>query len=156
MRIRLIVVGKKMPDWVQTGYQEYARRLPREISLEIIEIPLNHRGKNADLPRLLQKEGLSILSVIKDTDYVVSLDVTGNKWSTSELSKQLLKWQNLGTDISLIVGGPDGLSPECVARAQQSWSLSNLTFPHPMVRVILAEALYRAWSINAGHPYHRE
>ena len=156
MRIRLIVVGKKMPDWVQTGYQEYARRLPREISLEIIEIPLIHRGKNADLPRLLQKEGLSILSVIKDTDYVVSLDVTGNKWSTSELSKQLLKWQNLGTDISLIVGGPDGLSPECVARAQQSWSLSNLTFPHPMVRVILAEALYRAWSINAGHPYHRE
>jgi len=156
MRIRFIVVGKKMPAWVQTGYQEYARRLPRELELDLVEIPLAHRGKNADITRLLKKEGDAMMAAIKPTDFVVSLDVTGKSWTTADLAKQLSKWQSLGNDICLLVGGPDGLSPLCSARAQQQWSLSALTFPHPLVRVVIAEALYRAWSINAGHPYHRE
>jgi len=145
-----------MPGWVQTGYQEYSRRLPREIVLELIEIPLVHRGKNADLNRLIKKEGEAMLAAIKPSDYVVSLDVTGKPWTTAELAKQLTNWQQGGSDVCLLVGGPDGLAPECQSRAQQHWSLSALTFPHPLVRVIVAEALYRAWSINVGHPYHRE
>ena len=156
MRIRFIAVGKKMPAWVQSGYQEYARRLPRELILELIEIPLLHRGKNPDLHRLLKKEGEAMMAAIKPTDFVVSLDVTGKSWTTDDLARQLLDWQQLGSDVCLLVGGPDGLAPECLKRAQQHWSLSGLTFPHPLVRVVVAEALYRAWTINAGHPYHRE
>lgn len=145
-----------MPAWVQTGYQEYARRLPRELVLELIEIPLVHRGKNADIARLLKKEGDAMMTAIKATDFVISLDVIGKSWTTAQLAKQLSNWQSLGTDICLLVGGPDGLSSECSNRAQQHWSLSALTFPHPLVRVVIAEALYRAWTINVGHPYHRE
>ena len=156
MRIKFIVVGKKMPSWVQAGYQEYARRLPRELQLELIEIPLAHRGKNADIPRLLNKEGEMMMTAIKPSDFAVSLDVTGKDWTTPDLAKQLSSWQSLGSDVCLLVGGPDGLSAQCSARAQQHWSLSKLTFPHPLVRVVVAEALYRAWSVNAGHPYHRE
>ena len=156
MRLRFITIGKKMPSWVQEGYQEYARRLPREITLELLEIPLAHRSKNADLQRLLKKEGESMMAAIKPSDFVVSLDVKGNSWTTVELANQLQNWQEIGSDICLLVGGPDGLAPQCIARAQQNWSLSALTLPHPMVRVVVAEALYRAWSINAGHPYHRE
>ncbi len=156
MRIRIIVVGKKMPVWVEEGYNQYARRLPREMTLELLEIPLAHRGKNADLKRLIMKEGEAMLATIKSTDYVIGLDVKGNTWSTDELAAQLGKWQRLGTDICLLVGGPDGLALECKKRAQQLWSLSTLTFPHPLIRVLVAEALYRAWTVNAGHPYHRE
>ncbi|MCP4274044.1 MAG: 23S rRNA (pseudouridine(1915)-N(3))-methyltransferase RlmH [Gammaproteobacteria bacterium] len=156
MRIRFIVVGKKMPAWVEQGYNEYARRLPRELKLEMIEIPLAHRGKNADIERLLAKEGEVMMAAIKKTDYVISLDVDGRSWTTKQLAEQLQKWQGLGSDISLLVGGPDGLALQCKKRAQQHWSLSTLTYPHPLVRVIVAEALYRAWSINSGHPYHRE
>ncbi|MCP4413631.1 MAG: 23S rRNA (pseudouridine(1915)-N(3))-methyltransferase RlmH [Gammaproteobacteria bacterium] len=156
MRIRFIVIGKKMPDWVEHGYNEYTRRLPRELKIELIEIPLAHRGKNADIERMLAKEGEAMMAAIKKTDYVVSLDVDGRSWTTKQLAGQLQKWQGLGSDICLLVGGPDGLSPLCKNRAQQHWSLSTLTYPHPLVRVIVAEALYRAWSINSGHPYHRE
>ena len=156
MRLKFIVVGKKMPAWIQTGYQEYARRLPRELVLELIELPLLHRGKNADITRLLKKEGDAMMSTIKSGDFVVSLDVTGKSWTTADLASQLTSWQSLGTDICLLVGGPDGLAPQCIKRAQQHWSLSDLTLPHPLVRVVVAEALYRAWSINVGHPYHRE
>ena len=156
MRIKFIVVGTKMPAWIQTGYQEYARRLPRELQLELIEISLAHRGKNADIPRILKKEGEAMMAAIKPSDFVVSLDVKGKSWTTTDLAKQLSQWQSLGSDICLLVGGPDGLSTECSERAQLQWSLSALTFPHPLVRVVIAEALYRAWSVNAGHPYHRE
>jgi len=145
-----------MPSWVQTGYQEYARRLPRELQLVLIEIPLAHRGKNADISRLLNKEGEMMLAAIKPTDFVVSLDVTGKSWTTADLAKHLSNWQSLGSDVCLLVGGPDGLSTQASARAQQHWSVSKLTFPHPLIRVVIAEALYRAWSVNAGHPYHRE
>ncbi len=145
-----------MPAWIQTGYQEYARRFPRELVLELVEIPMAHRSKNSDLDRLIKKEGQAMMAAIKKTDYVISLDVCGKPWTTNELANQLQNWQSMGTDICLLVGGPDGIAPECKKRAQQLWSLSALTFPHPLVRVLVAESLYRAWSLNAGHPYHRE
>jgi 23S rRNA (pseudouridine1915-N3)-methyltransferase len=156
MRIKLIVVGKKMPNWVEQGYQEYAKRLPREISLELIEIPLAHRGKNPDIKRLMDKEGEQMLATVKPQEHNVALEVTGKAMTTEQLAKRLAFWQASGKDINLFVGGPDGLSPACQQSANEAWSLSPLTLPHPLVRVILAETLYRAWSVNAGHPYHRE
>lgn len=155
MRIKLIAVGSKMPAWVTTGYQEYAKRLPRDCSLELIEVPLGHRGKGADLARAIQKEGDATLAAIAPGDQVVAMEVEGKPLSTEGLAAELEKWQMSGSNISILVGGPDGLDPRCVAAAGLKWSLSPLTLPHPLVRVILAEQLYRAWSILQGHPYHK-
>lgn len=155
MKIRLIAVGTKMPRWVEQGYQEYAKRLPREFSLELIEIPPGNRGKNADIERAIQKEGELMMSKIRSSDHVVALEVLGKPWSTEQLAKQAQGWQMSGQDVALLVGGPEGLAPECRQRANQQWSLSPLTLPHPMVRILLSEQIYRAWSLIQGHPYHR-
>lgn len=155
MRLKLIAVGQKMPDWVNQGYREYARRLPPEMPLELIEIPLAKRGRNPDIARLIEREGEQMLQAVQESDWVVALDIPGKAWSTEALSGQLERWQMQGQNIALMVGGPDGLAPECRARAAQSWSLSPLTLPHPLVRVLVAEQLYRAWTISRNHPYHR-
>jgi len=155
MRVRLIAVGTKAPSWVNQGYQEYSKRFPREFTLELIEIPLAHRGKNADTKRLIQKEGEAILSHVQNTDWVVALEVKGKRWTTEDLAKQINNWQLESKQLVLLVGGPDGLSDDCRKRANQLWSLSDLTLPHPLVRILLAESLYRAWTVTTGHPYHR-
>ncbi|MDX1598365.1 MAG: 23S rRNA (pseudouridine(1915)-N(3))-methyltransferase RlmH [Marinobacter sp.] len=155
MRLRLICVGQKMPDWVSQGYTDYARRMPPELPLELVEIPMAHRGKNPDIARLMQKESDSILSAAGPRDRVVALEVGGRPWSTEKLASQLENWQQDGRDVSFLVGGPDGLAEACRQRADQLWSLSPLTLPHPLVRILLAEQLYRAWSITRNHPYHR-
>lgn len=155
MRLRLIAVGTRMPRWVEEGTAEYHKRLPPELKLELREIALGQRGKNADLQRAIDSEGRQMLAAIGERDRVIALDVKGKPWSTEQLAAQLQRWQLEGEDISLLVGGPDGLAPECLARADQRWSLSALTLPHPLVRVLLAEQLYRAWTINNNHPYHR-
>lgn len=155
MRLRLICVGQKMPDWVTAGYNDYARRMPPELPLELIEIAMPHRGKNPDIPRLMQRESDSILSAVGQRDRVVALEVGGRPWSTEKLASQLERWQQDGQDVSFLVGGPDGLAEACRQRADQQWSLSPLTLPHPLVRILLAEQLYRAWSITRNHPYHR-
>lgn len=155
MKIQLISVGKNMPQWVAQGYQEYAKRLPREYGMQLIEIPMQKRTSNANIAQLTQKEGEEILMHINAQHFVIALDIRGQMWETPALAQQLYKWQHTGKDICFIIGGPDGLAPSCLARAQQRWSLSHLTFPHPLVRVIVIEQLYRAWSILAGHPYHR-
>lgn len=155
MRLRLICVGQKMPDWVSLGYTDYARRMPPELPLELVEIPMAHRGKNPDIARLMQKESDSILSATSPRDRVVALEVGGRPWSTEKLASQLESWQQDGRDVSFLVGGPDGLADACRQRADQLWSLSPLTLPHPLVRILLAEQLYRAWSITRNHPYHR-
>ncbi|WP_417529859.1 23S rRNA (pseudouridine(1915)-N(3))-methyltransferase RlmH [Marinobacter lipolyticus] len=155
MRLRLICVGQKMPDWVSQGYTDYARRMPPELPLELVEIPMAHRGKNPDIARLMQKESDSILSATGPRDRVVALEVGGRPWSTEKLASQLENWQQDGRDVSFLVGGPDGLADTCRQRADQLWSLSPLTLPHPLVRILLAEQLYRAWSITRNHPYHR-
>ncbi|MBE96464.1 23S rRNA (pseudouridine(1915)-N(3))-methyltransferase RlmH [Marinobacter sp.] len=155
MRLRLVCVGQKMPEWVSQGYNEYARRMPPELSLDLVEIPLAHRGKNPDIPRLMQREGDAILSTLGPRDRVIALEVGGRNWSTEKLAGQLESWQLDGRDVSFLVGGPDGLADACRDRADQLWSLSALTLPHPLVRILLAEQLYRAWSVTRNHPYHR-
>ncbi|MFD2229325.1 23S rRNA (pseudouridine(1915)-N(3))-methyltransferase RlmH [Alkalimarinus sediminis] len=156
MKIKLIAVGTRMPAWVNDGYDEYARRMPAEFSLELVEIPLGQRGKNADIDRIIKREGEQMLASVESSDYVIALEVNGRNWSTEKLAKQAETWQMAGRNVVLLVGGPDGLSDACRARADQQWSLSPLTLPHPLVRVLLAEQLYRAWSITRNHPYHRQ
>lgn len=144
-----------MPQWVELGYKEYAKRLPREVSLEVIEIPLGARGKNPDIARAIKQESDAILSHINKQDHVVALEVKGQNWSTEKLAKNMERWQMEGLNVVLLVGGPDGLSNECRQRANQQWSLSALTLPHPVVRIVLSEQIYRAWSVTQNHPYHR-
>ncbi|MFV8783516.1 23S rRNA (pseudouridine(1915)-N(3))-methyltransferase RlmH [Microbulbifer sp. SA54] len=158
MKIRILAAGGKMPSWVQEGYQEYAKRLPRELTLEMVEIPLGNRGQKnsaALVEKARQKEGEAMLAALGPRDHVVALDVKGKSWSTEQLSRELAGWQMSGDNVSLLIGGPDGLAPDCLSRASQRWSLSALTMPHPLVRVLLAEQLYRAWTLLAGHPYHK-
>lgn len=155
MQIHLISIGNRMPSWVDQGYVEYAKRLPKACSLVLKEIPAGKRGKNADLARLVRDEGRRMLSAIPQNCHVIALDLAGKCGDTKGLSQSLKRWQMTGQDIALLIGGPEGLAPECLAVAGESWSLSPLTFPHPLVRVIVAEQIYRAWTILANHPYHR-
>ncbi|MFN2309845.1 MAG: 23S rRNA (pseudouridine(1915)-N(3))-methyltransferase RlmH [Gammaproteobacteria bacterium] len=155
MQIHLIAVGTRMPRWVSDGYQEYAKRLPRECALRLIEIAPGRRGAHADVQRILREEGERMLAAVPRDCQVIALEVGGKAWSTPQLAAQLGAWLGGGRDVALLVGGPEGLDAACRARADQCWSLSPLTLPHPLVRVLIAETLYRAWSLNAGHPYHR-
>lgn len=155
MQIQLLSVGNRMPSWVNEGYEEYAKRLPRECELKLKEIAPGKRLKSSDIARTIDEEGQRILMNISSSDQVVALDLSGKQWSTPELSHALKRWLEGGKNVSLMVGGPDGLSNACLQRADERWCLSNLTFPHPLVRVILAEQLYRAWSFLNHHPYHR-
>lgn len=155
MRIHLIAVGTRMPDWVIEAYRDYASRCQRDCTLKLIEVSAGKRTKSADLEKIRIEEGERLLAAVPRSCRVVALDVHGKPWSTQQLSGQLQAWMQSGLDIALLVGGPEGLSEDCMQRAEQSWSLSPLTLPHPMVRVIVAEQLFRAWSILNNHPYHR-
>lgn len=156
MRISIITIGTKMPAWVTQGVDEYSKRMPRELRVEWKELPLARRGKDANPRQLCEKEGELILKAIPSGDRVIALDVRGKSLSTEQLAQQLSGWQMSGDNYSLLIGGPDGLSPQCLERAERRWSLSELTLPHPLVRILLAEQLYRAWTITVNHPYHRE
>ncbi|MFW5446537.1 MAG: 23S rRNA (pseudouridine(1915)-N(3))-methyltransferase RlmH, partial [Methylophagaceae bacterium] len=129
--------------------------LPRDCSLHLHELAPAKRGKSGSAAQWMREEGERILAAIPNDHHVVALDVKGKTWSTEQLSQQLQNWQQDGRDVSLIVGGPDGLSEDCLKRANQTWSLSALTFPHPLVRIVMAEQLYRAWTVLQNHPYHR-
>ncbi len=155
MKIHLLAVGTRMPEWVEKGYAEYAGRLPRECTLHLLEIPAGKRGSHADLARLVRVEGERLLAAIPVGSRLIALDERGQPWSTVELAAQLAGWQREGRDVSLLVGGPDGLDAACRERAERLWSLSRLTLPHPLVRVVVAEQIYRAWSLLHNHPYHR-
>jgi 23S rRNA (pseudouridine1915-N3)-methyltransferase len=155
MQIHLISVGNRMPSWVKSGYEEYAKRLPRECELILKEIPLAQRSKNCDLARIIKEEGERMNTAIPIGAHSVALDLSGKSWSTPELAVGLQRWQEIGKPIALLVGGPDGLAEQTKSKAVEFWSLSPLTFPHPLVRIIVAEQLYRAWSILHNHPYHR-
>lgn len=155
MKIRLLAVGTKMPAWVEEGVDTYRKRLPRDFSLEVEEIPLGQRGKNADIAKARGQEAERIRQKLKGDEYLVALEVKGKSWSTQALAQEADQWRMLGKDIVLLVGGPDGLDPSLSAKADKAWSLSPLTLPHPLVRIMLAEQLYRAWTLLVGHPYHR-
>jgi len=144
-----------MPSWVSQGYEDYARRMPRECSLRLVEIPPGRRSRTQSPAPAVEEEGRRMLATIPERSLVVALDVGGRAWDTPALAARLQEWLQSGRDIVLLVGGPDGLSGDCLRRADLRWSLSALTLPHALVRVVLAEQLYRAWTIISGHPYHR-
>lgn len=145
-----------MPPWIKAGYEEYSKRMPRECELLLKEIPPGNRTKNPDLAKILKEEGERMIAAIPSGSHVIALDVAGKTWTTLDLAFNLRRWLEAGKSIALLIGGPDGLAEAVKSRAGESWSLSSLTFPHPLVRVIVAEQLYRAWSIVQNHPYHRQ
>jgi len=155
MRITLISVSSKQPDWVRNGFEEYARRLQGPVALGLTEIPLPKRTRSSALDRLVAAEGERMLAALPTGAHVVALDETGRSWRTIELAQRLKAWIAEGQPVALLVGGPDGLAPACRERAAERWSLSPLTLPHGLVRIVVAEALYRAHSLLRGHPYHR-
>jgi len=155
MHIRILAVGTKMPTWITAGYEEYAKRFPSSCSLSLIEIPAEKRLKQSDIEQLTQREGEKILRLLKPNHRVIALDVRGKPWSTEQLAENLATWQQQGRHLDFVIGGPDGLAGKCLEKAELKWSLSSLTLPHPLVRIILVEQLYRALMILQGHPYHR-
>lgn len=155
MRIRLLAVGTRMPGWVDEGFADYAKRLSGEISLELVEIMAGKRLKATDLARVKEQEGEALLAALRPQERVIALDVPGRPLATEDLAATLKDWQVDGRPAALLVGGPEGLSRAALDRADEKWSLSRLTLPHPLVRIVVAEQVYRAWSLLKGHPYHR-
>lgn len=146
-----------MPGWVGEGVREYRKRLPKNFELIVTEVPLSKRGKgNVDIRRLCEAEGRALLEAVTPGQYVVALDVKGKSLSTDAMAERMRQVMEDGRDMALLVGGPDGLSRDCLEKADAVWSLSALTMPHTIVRIVVAEQVYRAWSVLAGHPYHRE
>ena len=145
-----------MPNWVEQGVEEYNRRLPADFALHLKEIPLARRSKNASGELAAGKEAEVILGQIQSGDHVVALDVAGRQYTTADFARRLEFLRGQGRDVCLLVGGPDGLGKKCLDRADERWSLSALTLPHPLVRIVLAEQFYRAWSLLQNHPYHRD
>lgn len=154
MNLRLIAAGTKMPSWVEDGYNDYAKRLVQDYKLELIEIPLGQRS-GGDTVRATAKEGERMLAAMTQNPYVVALQVGGKPLSTEQLAQFLQVRARDARPLVFCIGGPEGLAPEVDARAEFRWSLSPLTLPHALVRVIVAEALYRAVMVIKGHPYHR-
>jgi len=155
MKCRLIAAGTRLPDWVNSGFREYQKRLRTPLVLELHEIPVATRRAGESPARAIQREGADMLALLGQDDYVVALEVTAKTMSTEQLSAWLAGRLRDGRSLAMLIGGPDGLAPQCRARADQSWSLSPLTLPHALVRVVVAEQIYRAMSLLAGHPYHR-
>lgn len=152
MQLSLCAVGRKMPGWVQQGSSEYEKRLPKQWQFAIREIPQANLGS----PTLNKaKEGEGLRTSLPEKAHIIALDNRGASWSTKDLASQLQSWQELGKPVGLFIGGPDGLDDQTLASSHQQWSLSALTFPHPMVRVLVIEQIYRAHSLLINHPYHR-
>lgn len=155
MQVNVIAVGTRMPDWVERAFTEYAKRMPPICKLHLIEVVAGKRGKNADIPRILRDEALAIKNAMGAHTKLIALDRKGQPIDTLGLAQQQQMWIDESQDVAIIIGGPEGLDPSLLATADHTWSLSALTFAHPLVRVMVAEQMYRAWSINANLPYHR-
>jgi len=155
MKIRLLAAGTRLPGWVDAACKEYLKRFGPDLRLELIEIPLAQRGARADAARAVAREGERMLGAIRPADFVVALEVGGRAMSTEQLARWLGERMQGGRDLVLLIGGPEGLAPACRERADLALSLSPLTFPHGLARVMVVEQLYRAWSLTRGHPYHR-
>jgi 23S rRNA (pseudouridine1915-N3)-methyltransferase len=157
MRLRVIAIGTRMPDWVDTAFSDYWRRMRGTWKLELIELATASRGHaGAAALVAMSAEAQRILALLAPRDFVVALDEHGTERSTLEVSQWLEQRRASGQDLAFIIGGPDGLSEEVLARGHFRWSLSRLTLPHGLARVVLAEQIYRATTLLAGHPYHRE
>jgi 23S rRNA (pseudouridine1915-N3)-methyltransferase len=156
MKIRLLAVGQKMPQWVQQTFNDYNNRLSKSQMIELVEIAPIHRSKTTNTHKAKQEEGECIISALKPQEKLILLDEFGKAISTKYLAKSITSWQMDRFDIAIVIGGADGVSEEVRQKSYQKWSLSLLTFPHPLVRVIIIEQIYRAYSVIANHPYHRE
>lgn len=155
MHARLIAVGERMPAWVADGFAEYVKRLSHDLPLQLVEIKPGARGKGRDDARAMAHEGAALLTALPRDAHVVVLDGYGSAWSSEQLAQQLAQWRMAGRDLAFLIGGPDGHAAEALQRADQKWSLGPLTLPHMLVRLVVAEQLYRAVTILNGHPYHR-
>lgn len=155
MRLRILSVGHKMPGWVEDGCNEYLKRMPREFSVEVVEIRPDKRAAGKNAAQVQEAESKRILEAT-GRDYLIALDEHGQEITTVQLAERMQGWLGNGRDVSLAIGGADGLHPDVKNRADWLWSLSRLTLPHAMMRVLLAEQLYRGWSVINHHPYHRE
>ena len=156
MQIDLIAVGKRMPSWIETGIKEYTKRLPKHINFKLIEITSADRSKKNNAENYKQQEEVSINAAINPKSIIIALDERGKTISSQALAKQLQNWIDEQQHISIIIGGADGLSEAIKKKANQTWSLSGMTLPHGIVRVMMVEQLYRSWTITQNHPYHRE
>ena len=156
MKLLVIAVGQRVPDWAQTAWADYAKRFPPELRLEVKAIKTEPRSGGKTTEQIMAAERQRIEAAIPPGTHVVALDERGSALTTAALAAKLSQWQGQGGDVALLIGGPDGLHPALRQAAHERIRLSDLTLPHAMVRVLLVEQLYRAWSINAGHPYHRD
>lgn len=155
MEIALLAVGTRLPAWVNDGFETYRKRLPAQLALRLEEIPPGQRRPREPTESAVRAEGEQLLRRAASADLVIALDERGRQWSSLELSAALEDWQIHSPRVAILVGGPDGLSDACRDEARRLWSLSRLTLPHALVRVLVAEQIYRAWTILQGHPYHR-
>ena len=156
MQISVLAVGTRMPDWVNAGVTEYQRRLPRQIQFAIEEIAPGRRSARGSVTAAREQEALQLNKRSAGADLIIALDERGRSWRSAELADQLRDWLQNRPRVALLIGGPDGFAPSVRDSADRRWSLSPLTMPHGLVRVVLAEQIYRAWTIVDGHPYHRE
>ncbi|KAB2964352.1 23S rRNA (pseudouridine(1915)-N(3))-methyltransferase RlmH [Zoogloea sp.] len=156
MKLLLVAVGTRMPDWVDTGFEDFARRMPRELPLQLIEVKAEPRTTGKTVEAMMAAEAARIEAALPARCRRVILDERGEDITSRALARRLENWQAGGDDVAIIIGGPDGLDPALKASAHETMRLSSLTLPHALVRVMLAEAIYRAWSLLKNHPYHRE
>ena len=155
MKARLLAVGERPPGWVSQGYADYARRLSRELPLELVEVTPGLRGKGRDAARAMHDEGERVLAQVPKNAWTVVLDGDGRPWSSEQLAQRLGAWRQQGRDLAFVIGGPEGHAGAVLARADEQWSLGAMTLPHMLVRLLVAEQLYRACSMLGNHPYHR-
>jgi len=154
MKLRLLSITHKIPTWVNEAFQDYAKRLPHYL-LEPIDIAAEKRGTNCDINQIRERESNKLLASTKPHHLVIALDMHGKHLTTEMLAQQVANWQMDGQTVNFLIGGPDGLSQTCLKKANWCWSLSKLTFPHFLVRLIIIEQIYRVHSLLIGHPYHR-
>ena len=155
MKARLIAVGERAPAWVASGFSEYQKRLSHWLPFELVEVAPGLRGKGRDAVRATGDEGQRVLSALPKAAHIITLDGRGKLHTSEQLAQRLEAWRQQGRDLAFLIGGPEGHSPEVMAAAHESWSLGPLTLPHMLVRLLVAEQLYRACSLLANHPYHR-
>ena len=156
MQIQLINVAQKMPAWVDMGCADYAKRLPRELGLKELTLPLAKSASRQSAEQRREREADQILARLPASSHSIALDARGADWTSPQWSAQLERWMHEYSQVNLVIGGPDGLAPRCLDACQQRVSLGRMTMPHALVKLVLLEQLYRAWSILQGHPYHRE
>ncbi len=155
MKALVVSLCDKVPAWVKEGFADYQARLKQSLPLEVLDLSLGQRGKNADLKRVLADEGQRMQRAIPKNSRVIALDGDGANWSSEQLAQQLASWQQEGRDLCFLIGGPDGLDTSCLQAAHTKLSLGAMTLPHALVRIILAEQLFRAVCVLSNHPYHR-